>query len=242
MLWMFLKNPPDKTPMARQERAAIGFLTAAVLVFSACVMPSTTGQMSSKSTGEFYLSATLLMPEVQEKLPISVGLYYSQGFSNRQEPLLAGGTRVGYLSLGRTSVQLLDQASSLLFARVVSVDGRPPLRESVAIDGVIEPHIEAFEINYLGGGVMVVGEVDVDQATQFLARIRYRFDLYDPSGALITSWDLIGDAAMLIPLRGAVDFFAVLVDAAVQDVVRQFVHRIDQDPEIKRWLSRKRSQ
>jgi hypothetical protein len=75
-----------------------------------------------------------------------------------------------------------------------------------------------------------------------MARIRYRFDIYDRSGALVTSWIVIGDAAMLMLLNYGSDSVAILVDAALQDAMRQFVQGFNQLPEVVQWLSAKKSQ
>jgi len=227
------------------ERAA-RFLTAAVLLMGGCVVPSTTEPTASTRTGEIHMTATLLIPEVQQKLAISVGLYESPEFLNYQQPLRATGTPVEYLPLGRASAQLFDQASRTLFTTVSSVNARPPLEQGLSVDGVIEPHIEAFEITDLGalggGGSVVVGEIDVDRADPFLARIRYRFVLYDRSGAQVGSWVVIGDAAMLMPPGRGTDFFAILVDGALQDAMRTFVQDFGRNPDVMQWLASKTRQ
>jgi hypothetical protein len=221
---------------------AAGFLTAAVLLLGGCVVPSTTEPTASTRTGEIHMTATLLIPEGQKKWAISVGLYEPPKFLNYQQPLRATGTAVEYLPVGRASAQLLDQASRTLFTTVTSVNARPPLEQGLSVDGVIEPHIEAFEITdlgALGGGSVVLGEIDVDRADPFLARIRYRFDLYDRGGAQISSWVVIGDASMLMPTGRGTDFFAILVDAALQDAMRTFVQGFGRNPDVMQWLNSK---
>jgi hypothetical protein len=223
------------------ERAA-RFLTAAVLLLGGCVVPSTTEPTASKRTGEIHMTATLLIPQVQQKLAINVGLYESPKFLNYQQPLRATGTSVEYLPLGRASAQLFDQASRTLFTTVTSVNARPPLEQGLSVDGVIEPHIEAFEITdlrALGGGSVVLWEMGDDRIDPFLARIRYRFDLYDRGGAQVSSWVVIGDAAMLIPPGRRIDFFAILVDGALQDAMRTFVQDFGRNPDVMQWLNSK---
>jgi hypothetical protein len=224
------------------HEGAARLLTAAVLLLGGCVVPSTTEPTASKRTGEIHMTATLLIPEVQQKSAISVGLYESPKFLNYQQPLRATGTSAEYFPLGRASAQLFDQASRTLFTTVTLVNARPPLEQGLSVDGVIEPHIEAFEITdlgALGGGSVVVGEIDVDRADPFLARIRYRFDLYDRGGAQVSSWVVIGDASMLMPTGRGTDFFAILVDAALKDAMRTFVQDFGRNPDVMQWLNSK---
>jgi hypothetical protein len=53
---------------------------------------------------------------------------------------------------------------------------------------------------------------------------------------------VVGDAAMLMPLRRGWDFFAVLIDAALQDAMRAFVQGFGRNPEVMLWLARKTHQ
>jgi len=253
MLWRHFKKARKTNLRAVEQRAGVIFLTVGVLLSSACMVARR--YSSGATSNQLELKATLLMPEVKQKLPISVGLYYSPEFANHRQQWIWD------VRLEPPSVQLFDQASRSLFATVIPVSGRPPLGESLVIDGVLEPHIEAFEIQdlaALGGGRVGVGNVEFDWAYQFLARIRYRLVLYDRSGASIASWVVIGDAAMLIPSttegyiaappRSApvplvtVDYVAVLIDAALQDAMRQFVDGFDRNPEVIQWLARKKVQ
>jgi hypothetical protein len=198
MIWRFLKKRGDMTRIGTRECVASMILSASMGLLGGCYVPSTSDQTASKRTGEIYMTAMLLMPEVQQKLPVSIGLYHSPKFTYYQQPVRTTGTSVWYFPLGKASAELFGQASRSLFTTVTSVNDRPALGQSVAIDGVIEPHIEAFEIDDLGasgGGSVVVGEIDVDRAEHLLARIRYRFVLYDHRGAQISSWVVVGDAA-----------------------------------------------
>jgi hypothetical protein len=146
--------------------------------------------------------------------------------------------------LGKGSVQLLDQASRALFTEVVPVSERAP-GKNLSLDCVIEPSIEAFRIEdyaALGGGKVRMGEWSNEWATAWAARIRYRFDIYDGSGSLITSWVVIGDAAMLLVPAFESDSIAVLIGVALQDAMRQFVQDFGRNPEVVRWLGTKKAQ
>ena len=242
MIWRFSKKRGDMVRTGTRECVASILLTASMLLLGGCYVPSTTDQTASKRRGETYITATLLMPEVRQKLPISIGLYHSREFTNYQQPVRTIGTSIWNFPLGTASAELFGQACRSLFTTVTSVNDRPVLGQSVAIDGVIEPHIEAFEIDdlgALGGSSVVVGEIDVDRADPLLARIRYRFVLYDRSGTQISSWVVVGDAAMLMPTARGWDFFAVLVDAALQDAMRAFVQGFGRNPEVIQWLNSK---
>jgi hypothetical protein len=227
-------------------------LTLALLLLNACVT-------STIKTVD--LSTTLLIPEVHQKIPISVGLYYTPEFANygrqrqrmgsdvmqlKMDPLEAMRLllEVWDVPLGGVSVQLLDQASRVLFAKVVLVSERAP-GKNLSLDCVIEPSIEAFQIEdsaAIGGGKVRMGEWSNEWATTWAARIRYRFDIYDGSGSLITSWIVIGDAAMLMLPAFESDSIAVLIGVALQDAMRQFAQDFGRNPEVVRWLGRKKPQ
>jgi hypothetical protein len=226
-------------------------LTLALLLLSAC---------ATETVKPVELTSTLLMPEVQHKLPVSIAIYYFPGFVNQQErralPVIEhivpftleerwGPSWVGDVPLGAASVQLFDQAARLAFQQVTSVGGRPPLGEKFSIDGVIEPRIDAFEMQHsaiIGWEKLRLGEWSGEWGYPATARIRYRFDVYDRSGTLITSWIVIGDAAMLMFPKYGSDSVAILVDAALQDAMRQFVQGFSRLPEVVQWLSTKKSQ
>jgi hypothetical protein len=146
--------------------------------------------------------------------------------------------------LGVVSVQLFNQASGSLFTEVVPISERAQ-GKNLSLDCVIEPSIEAFGIEdsaALGGGKVRMGEWSNEWATTWAARIRYRFDIYDGSGSLITSWVVIGDAAMLMVPAFESDSIAVLIGVALQDAMRQFVQGLGRNPEVVRWLGRKKAQ
>jgi hypothetical protein len=201
------------------------------------------------------------MPAVHQKLPIRVGLYYTPEFANygkqrqrmgsdvmelKMDPLEAWRLllQISDVPLGKGSAQLLNQASRALFNEVVPVSERAP-GKNFSLDCVIEPSIEAFRIEdyaALGGGKVRMGEWSNQWATAWAARIRYRFDIYDGSGSLITSWVVIGDAAMLMVPAFESDSIAVLIGVALQDAIRQFAQDFGRNPEVVRWLGTKKAQ
>lgn len=108
---------------------------------------------------------------------------------------------VGDVPLGAVSLQLLDQAPRSLFRNVIAVGRRPPFGPDPSVDGVVEPRIEAFELQSsasVGAAKIRLGTSAGGWAYPAVARIRYRFVLYDRDGATIGSCVIIGDATMLM--------------------------------------------
>jgi hypothetical protein len=236
----------QRMPVMSLKYATTALATGSALMLSACGATSTPTDTALKRTSErIDITQPLLLPEVREKLPISVGVYYAPEFVNYRGIPPPSGSRTSSawdVPLGAVTAQFFDQASRALFAKVIPVSGLPPFRDNLSIDGVIVPAIEAFDMQHsalLGGDKLKMG--GLTEAYPVVARVRYRFLLFDRSGASITSWVVIGDAAMLMPFGFPPDLITVLVDAATQDAMRQFVQGFGRNPDIVHWISRKAS-
>jgi hypothetical protein len=162
-----------------------------------------------------------------ERLPITVGVYYSEEFRSYEciNPLRDNNKYK--IALGSPSVTLVDQILSNMFEEVVSVQGRPPLPESGAnINVVIEPKIVGLSIFSQRG------------ARWARVELSYKFILYALNGEEITSCPITGYgysedksyglyARMMV--REATEF-------AMRNVAAKFMVRLNKDHEYVRWL------
>jgi hypothetical protein len=112
-----------------------------------------------------------------EKLPIAVGVYYSEKFQSlertweRVDPAGTGwGTKFKF-DLGPPSITLFDQIFSNMFEKVVPVHSLPPPSETVQnIDAVLVPKL-----------VWISGAADTN-IRRFHFEIKYTVGLYNLNG------------------------------------------------------------
>jgi len=171
------------------------------------------------------LKVTMEVPPTVNKIPVRIGVFYSQEFRNYQHVGSRGGDRWDF-PLGSVSVPLFDQAFATLFNSVESVPSLPPLSGYPGLAAVIAPKIEAFgfSLPFLKTGT-------------YTAEITYRFTLYSLKGDPIASWTVKGIGEK----PGQVGFeFArwpgEAADLAMQEAVTKFLNGFSDVPEIQRWL------
>jgi len=161
-----------------------------------------------------------------ERLPITVGVYYSEEFRSYEciNPLRDNNKYK--IALGSPSVTLIDQILSNMFEKVVPVQGRPPLPESGAnINAVFEPKIEGLTISSQHG------------ANWARVDLSYKFIFYALNGDEIVNCPISGfgysdkyyglDAPMMI--REATEF-------AMRNVAAKFMVNFNKNHEYVRWL------
>lgn len=160
------------------------------------------------------------------RLPVAVGVYYSDEFATYEHAENSFGDRWVF-PLGPASRPLIDQALAALFETSVPVGGRPPLEAGQPdVVAVVEPAIEGFgfTLPFLKTGT-------------YTAEIVYRFTLYAPNGTPFASWSVTGYGAK----PGEVGFeFArwpgEAADIAMADAAHKFVAGFGDVPEVRRWL------
>lgn len=121
-----------------------------------------------------------------EKLPITVGVYFSEEFQSYEIVHQMPQTAVAYrIRLGPPSVALFNQIFSEMFEKVVEVSSLPPLPETEDdIKAVIKPSIKPFIISLNMGAHPEFTFISVD--------LDYMIDLFDLNGVLIDSWSIKG--------------------------------------------------
>jgi hypothetical protein len=172
------------------------------------------------------VKGTFAPPPNIGRIPLQIGVYYSQEFRTYEH----NGARMGdrwIFPLGPASVDLFDRALPILFERVLPVATRPPLAEGTPRPAaIIEPRIEDFDFSlpFLKTGT-------------YTAEITYRMTLYAPNGETVASWAVKG-----IGIKSGEFGFEFsrwpgeAADLAMQDAARKLIEEFRDVPEVRRWL------
>jgi hypothetical protein len=227
-----LPSAVEKTKSMKSKLACAAVLTTILFLLTACT-PSINRQLAT--------GVPLSVKESRKEIPATVGVYYSPEFLSRQETVF--GTD---LLLGSASSNLFDQAVRLVFAKAISVKGRPPLADSAGVDAVIEPRIEAFDVrtsrDFVGGPLERVsrarGHSPDPIPDPYAAAIRYRFAFYDRTGQEVVSWIIIGTKILLVRRDTLSPWPGETVEGAIQDAMQKFVQGFSQLPEVISWVKR----
>lgn len=163
-------------------------------------------------------------------LPIHVGVLYEEAFgsyTHTREQSVA----VDYVfPVGRASVAALDQVFPAVF-RQATVLSAPPGASTAgpAVDALIRPSIEEFQYAHPFG------------KRRARARVTYRFDLSDASGAAIASWNVTGASTWTPPEESTAyvspkSAASSTATAAISDAAANFAAGVRDIPELQRWL------
>ncbi len=171
------------------------------------------------------MKGTMEVPPTINKIPMRIGVFYSQEFRNYQHAGTRGGDRWDF-PLGSVSVPLFDQAFASLFNSVESVPSLPPLSGYPGLKAVIAPKIEAFDFR-----------IPLIKTGTYTAEITYRFTLYSLKGDPIASWTTkgIGEKSGQVGFEFA-RWPGEAADLATRDAVTKFLNGFPDVPEIRRWL------
>jgi hypothetical protein len=113
------------------------------------------------------------------QLPISVAARYPAAFDNfiHEEKII--GKEKWTIDLGRANRLLFTQLFGSMFAEFVEIDENADA-ESLAIDALIEPSIDAFEFSV----------PSQSQTDEFAVWIRYRIKIFDSEGVQVANWPI----------------------------------------------------
>ena len=198
----------------RKETVRVSLLLVVFLVALGC-------------THAIPMKGTMEAPLTAERVPIRLGVYYSQDFRNYRYVGSRGGDRWDF-PLGTTSTRLFDRVFADLFTSAQSVGSCPPFSGSQGkLDAVLEPKIESFDFTlpYLKTGA-------------YTAEITYRFTLYALNGEPLASWTVRGAGSK----HGKPGFdFArgpgEAADLAMQDAASKFIAGFPDIPEVRRLIN-----
>ena len=117
-----------------------------------------------------------------QALPLSAGLYYTPAFAAYHYTEHEDGQAAWDIELGPANVGLFDRLGSRLFRDTAQVSKLPTAANPAAVDIIIEPVIDAFELSLPKNSA----------SDQYAVWIRYTLRVYGPEGELITAWSLSG--------------------------------------------------
>jgi hypothetical protein len=108
---------------------------------------------------------------------MSVGLRMPENFENFVHEEKVYGREQWSIDLGRSNAALFEQLFAHMFAKV-TVLGPDDDPQSMPLDALIEPSIDAFEFS----------TPDQSNTDAFAVWIRYRLRVYDKAGDLVSNW------------------------------------------------------
>jgi hypothetical protein len=116
-----------------------------------------------------------LSSSIIEPLPLKIGVYYPNEFRTYSFTYTYGGDHVFHV--GESSVALFNKLLTKMFKTVVEVQGtNGPGFPSNDLDVIVELNVQSAYFSF--------GFSSSDDKLM----LSYRFDLYTPSGELLTSW------------------------------------------------------
>lgn len=171
------------------------------------------------------LNPDLRNPPTFDKLPLTIGVYYSTEFKNYEFRQKKVHPKLWVIPAGKGSVALFDKVLPIMFGNVVQLKTWPvPRQENPELSGVLIPSIQTLEL---------------DGAEGFLrAVIIYQFTLYSSDGQSIASWTVkgIGMRKLGFEFTSAETRIGQATDFAMQDAAVKFIIKFREIPEVQKWL------
>ncbi|MDA0789206.1 MAG: hypothetical protein O2780_07085 [Proteobacteria bacterium] len=163
--------------------------------------------LQAACTTSVVVEGTLPTPLI-EKLPIHVGVYYSDSFKNyeHKEVLQAAGNY--RIDFGRQNLGFFRNLVEAIFVQVTVLDS-PQLsdQQREIIDAVLVPEIVDYQF--------LVPEIST--LSFYEASIEYRLVLNDPDGAGIGEWKVIGYGKAEAAMFGAGEAVGEATMQAIRD-------------------------
>lgn len=168
------------------------------------------------------VDAKLESPPLVERLPLTVGVFFSPEFESYVHTAQIGeGPSVAIIPVGQPSIALFDQIFDSMFERSARVDSRGPLPHTAQnLDGVIEIALDSFVAGYGAGGRVT---------------IKLQVTVYDSSGQTIVSWPVIGTGEEKY-FHELFQTFGLETERAIRNAAGNFIIDFYDKPEITRWL------
>ena len=127
---------------------------------------------------------------VEEPLPLSMGVYFSPDFRNREDVFTKQYIETYTFRIGEPSVELFERVFAFSFAETVAVDSIPPFKESDdALDAIIEPYFTEVTPFYGSTNPRGFGYVLLKMT------LGYGFRLYTLDGEEVANWKVDGFAS-----------------------------------------------
>lgn len=167
------------------------------------------------------------IPEpVVDALPLTVGVYYDQEFSQYTYTEKATGTDWS-INLGDSTTRMFDRVLSKAFANVVHLDTLPANGETVpGVDLVLKPTVDEYAFL-----------TPVDAGVDFYSvSIRFQLNAYAPNGAAIDQWNINSYGRTRAKKLSAKDSLGTATDLALRDAAGTMALDFKQRPQIRALL------
>lgn len=112
-----------------------------------------------------------------EQIEMTVGLRMPENFEHFVHEESIYGQKEWTIDLGRSNAALFEQLFAYMFSDVIIL-GPEDMPETMRLDAVIEPSIDAFEFS----------TPEQSNTEAFAVWIRYRVKVYDNAGDLTSNW------------------------------------------------------
>lgn len=162
-----------------------------------------------------------------EALPISVAVFYDEGFLTATHRAERHRERPWIVQFGEVNAELFDDVFRNMFERAERIEELPGEGGVVPnVDAILEPRIEEYALL----------TPDDSGLNYYAASIKYRIHLYAPDGSLIESWDV--NAYGKSPVRLFRDEAALRKASmlAIRDAAASLALEFDDQQRVQAWL------
>jgi hypothetical protein len=170
------------------------------------------------------LNPDIRNPPTFDKLPLTIGVYYSTEFKN-YEFRRKVHPKLLVIPAGKGSVAFFDKVLPIMFGNVVQLKTWPiPRQENPELSGILIPSIQTLEFYGVEGFLR--------------AEIVYQFTLYSSDGQSIASWNVkgIGMRKLGFEFTSPETRIGQATDFAMQDAAVKFIIKFREIPEVQKWL------
>jgi hypothetical protein len=162
-----------------------------------------------------------------EPLPLKVGVHYDSALSEYAYTEELPSDSTWSFTLGEVNTKLFDGAFTALFKQTIAVGGTGGTGDPYdGLSAVIKPSVEAFEFSL----------PRQSRSEQYSVWIRYRLNIYEPDGTLITSWPVSAYGQSDSRTFGKAKSMEQATINALRDAYASIVIGFAQEPTIKKAL------
>ena len=180
------------------------------------------------------MGAVVLPAPVLEKLPVTVGVLYTNEFKTAkhiQKVSMLDMTANLDLSIGPANISLFDQLTTSMFSDVVHIDPKNPEELSKQdVDAILEPSLVSIHYGAVINGIQ----------WSFSLSLTYNVKLYLPDGDEILTFSIQSNPPPVLKVRTIFSFndqARELFDSATREIAAQFYAEFSTLPEISNWLN-----
>jgi len=164
-----------------------------------------------------------------EPLPVHLGVYYSENFSNftYYESKDKQGIDDTSIKMGEAQISLFEKILPAVFEQVQVLQRGEPASSRAHLDAVLVPQI--IDVEY--------AVPQTNKAKIYEVWIKYKFDLLAPDGSSIATWTMPAygktPTALLKSSKEAINLASVM---ALRDCGAAFITGFTRVPEVAQWL------